>query len=274
VSAFVAEARKLPAFLRRDALVMISYRAAFVSDLVFVGVQAIVFSFLARMVDPAQLPTYGGTVATYMQFVMVGVVVSTVSMLLLQRVASAMRSEQLMGTLEALLTSPTSPATIQAGSVALDLMLIPARMAALLVLVAVTFGLDFRLAGVVPAVAVFAAFLPFVWGLGLMAAASVLTFRRGGGLAAAVMSGLALASGAFFPLALLPGWIQTLSQVNPVALALDGIREALIGGAGWSDVGPDILVILPLSALAVVVGAAAFRAALAREHRKGTLGLY
>jgi ABC-2 type transport system permease protein len=260
VSALVAEARKLPAFLRRDALVMLSYRAAFVSDLVFIAVQAIVFSFLARMVDPAQLPKYGGTVATYMEFVMIGVVVSTVSMLLLQRVASAMRSEQMMGTLEALLTSPTSPATIQAGSIALDLLLIPLRMAALLVLVAVTFGLD--------------AFLPFVWGLGLVAAASVLTFRRGGGLAAAGMSGLALASGAFFPLALLPGWIQTLSEVNPVALALDGIREALIGGTGWSAVAPDILVILPLSALAVLGGAAAFRAALAREHRHGTLGLY
>jgi hypothetical protein len=95
-----------------------------------------------------------------MEFVMIGVVVSTVSMLLLQRVASAMRSEQMMGTLEALLTSPTSPATIQAGSIALDLLLIPVRMAALLVLVAITFGLDFRLGGVVPAMAVFASRIP------------------------------------------------------------------------------------------------------------------
>lgn len=274
IAAVLAETRKLPAFLRRDALVMLSYRAAFVSDLVFIGVQAVVFSFVAHMVDSQQLPQYGGTVATYMEFVMIGVVVSTVSMLLLQRVAGAMRAEQTMGTLEALLTSPTSPVTIQAGSIALDLLLIPARMAALLVLVAVVFGLDFQLDGVLPAVAVFAAFLPFVWGLGLVAAASVLTFRRGGGLAAAAMSGVALASGAFFPLALLPDWIQTLSEINPIALALDGIREALIGGAGWSELGPQILVILPLSALAVLFGAAAFRAALAREHRHGTLGLY
>jgi ABC-2 type transport system permease protein len=274
VAPVVAEARKLPAFLRRDALVMLSYRGAFVGDLVFIGVQALVFSFLAQIVDTEQMPTYGGTAATYMEFVMIGVVISTVSMLLLQRVASAMRSEQMMGTLEALLTSPTSPATIQAGSIAFDLMLIPARMAALLVLVAVLFDLDFQLGGIVPAMAVFAAFLPFVWGLGLVAAASVLTFRRGGGLAAAAMSGLALVSGAFFPLALLPGWIQTLAAVNPVAIALDAIREALIGGAGWSEIAPQIRVILPLSALAALCGAAAFRAALAREHRHGTLGLY
>jgi ABC-2 type transport system permease protein len=270
----VAETRKLSAFIRRDVFVMLSYRVAFLSDLVFIGVQAVVFSFLAKMVDPAQLPTYQGKVATYLEFVMIGVVISTVSSLLLQRVATAMRQEQMMGTLEALLTSPTSPATTQVGSIALDLLLIPARMAALLVLVALTFGLDFQLDGVVQAAAVFAAFVPFVWGLGLVAAASTLTFRRGGGLAAAGMSGIALVSGAFFPLALLPGWIQALAAVNPVAIALEGIRESLIGGAGWAALGPDVLLLIPLSALAVAVGAVAFRAALAREHRHGTLGLY
>jgi ABC-2 type transport system permease protein len=270
----VAETRKLSAFIRRDVFVMLSYRVAFLSDLVFIGVQAVVFSFLAKMVDPAQLPTYQGKVATYLEFVMIGVVISTVSSLLLQRVATAMRQEQMMGTLEALLTSPTSPATTQVGSIALDLLLIPARMAALLVLVALTFGLDFQLDGVVQAAAVFAAFVPFVWGLGLVAAASTLTFRRGGGLAAAGMSGIALVSGAFFPLALLPGWIQALAAVNPVAIALEGIRESLIGGAGWAALGTDVLLLIPLSALAVAVGAVAFRAALAREHRHGTLGLY
>jgi ABC-2 type transport system permease protein len=270
----LAETRKLSAFMRRDVFVMLSYRVAFLSDLVFIGVQAVVFSFLAKMVDPAQLPTYHGKVATYLEFVMIGVVISTVSSLLLQRVATAMRQEQMMGTLEALLTSPTSPATTQVGSIALDLLLIPARMGALLVLVALTFGLDFQVDGVLPGAVVFAAFVPFVWGLGLVAAASTLTFRRGGGLAAAGMSGIALVSGAFFPLALLPGWIQALAAVNPVAIALEGIRESLIGGAGWAEVGPDVLLLIPLSALAVAGGAVAFRAALAREHRHGTLGLY
>jgi ABC-2 type transport system permease protein len=241
---------------------------------VFIGVQAVVFSVLARMVDPARLPTYGGTVATYMEFVMIGVVVSTVSSLLLQRVATAMRQEQLMGTLEALLTSPTAPGTVQAGSIALDLLLIPARMGALLVIVALVFGLDFQLDGALEALTVFAAFVPFVWGLGLVAAGSTLTFRRGGGLAAAGMSGIALVSGAFFPLALLPAWIQALATINPVAIALEGIRAALIGGAGWSTIGPDVLLLAVLSAFTLIAGAAAFRAALAREHRQGTLGLY
>jgi len=172
------EAGKLPAFLRRDLLVMLSYRVAFVGDLVFICVQAVLFYFVAQIVDPAQLPTYGGTAATYMEFVMIGVVISTVSGLLLQRVATAIRQEQMIGTLEALLMSPTSPATIQAGSIAFDLLFIPVRMGVLLGVVALAFGLDFQAAGVIPALVVFGAFMPFVWGLGLMAASAILTFRR------------------------------------------------------------------------------------------------
>ena len=66
-----------------------------------------------------------------------------------------------------------------------------------------------------------------------MTAAAIVTFRRGTGVLGVIMSVLGLASGAFFPLALLPDWLQTLAEANPVAIAMEGTREALIGGAGW-----------------------------------------
>jgi len=274
VTAVAAELRKVPAFVRRDVLVLISYRAAFVSDLLFIGVQAVLFGFVAELVDPSKLPSYGGVTAGYFEFVMVGVVLTTVSGMLLQRVATAIRQEQLMGTLEALLATPTSTTTVQAGSIALDLAMIPLRMGALLVAVALTFGLDYELSGVLPSLAVLAAFVPFLWGLGLLTGAAMVTFRRGGGLLAVFMSVLGLASGAFFPLTLLPDWLQTIAEANPVAIAMESTREALIGGHGWAAVGDGILVLLPVSAFALFAGVMAFRTALAREHRRGTLGLY
>ena len=270
----LAEARKVPAFARRDFLVLMSYRVAFVTDVLFILAQALLFSFLARIVDPARLPDYGGSASGYMEFVMIGVIVTMVAGLLLQRVATAIRQEQMQGTLETLLTSPTSPATVQAGCIAFDALLVPVRMAVLLAATAIIFGLKFDAGGIVPAMLVFAAFVPFVWGIGLVGAGGTLTFRRGGEFAAVAMTVLGLFSGAFFPLELLPGWIQALATVNPLAIALEAIREALIGGAGWSAIRGDVLALIPLSACAMLAGAAAFRAALARELRHGTLGLY
>lgn len=270
----VAELRKLPAFMRRDLLVLLSYRVAFAADLMHIAVQAILFSFIGKLVDPARLPAYGGTQATYLQFTIIGVVLTLVSALLLQRVATAVRQEQLIGTLEALLATPTAPTTIQAGSVALDLLFIPIRMGALLGVVALTFGLDLSLGGVAPALVVLVAYVPFLWGLGLTSAAAIVTFRRGTGALAAGMGIVGIVSGAFFPLSLLPSWLQGVAEANPVAIALEAIREALIGGAGWGAIGPEALVMLPASVLSLLVGVTAFRWALAREHRRGTLGLY
>jgi ABC-2 type transport system permease protein len=274
MSALVAEVRKVPAFMRRDLLIMLSYRVAFASDLFYIAIQAIMFGFVAELIDPSTLPSYGGVQASYFDFVMIGVVVTTVSGLLLQRVATAIRQEQMIGTLEALLVTPTSPTTVQAGSVAFDLLFIPVRMGLLLAAVAVTLGLGYDPSGILPSLVLLAVFVPFVWGLGLVTAAAIVTFRRGEGVLGVTMSILGLASGAFFPLTLLPNWIQAIAEANPIAIAMEGTREALIGGAGWSALGPELVLLAVLSFAALLAGVAAFRAALAREHRRGTLGLY
>jgi ABC-2 type transport system permease protein len=274
MSVMLAEAGKIPAFIRRDFLVMLSYRAAFTSDLLFIGVQAVLFGFVAELVDPAKLPTYGDTQASYFDFVMIGVVFASISGLLLQRVATAMRAEQMIGTLEAVLVSPVSPGTVQAGSVAFDIIFIPIRMGALLLAVSIGFGLGYDADGILPSLTVMTAFVPFLWGLGLLTGAVIVTFRRGTGFLAVLMSVLGLASGAFFPLALLPQWLQTFAEANPVAIAMEATREALIGGTGWEGVAGDLAVLIPISAATVAAGVWAFRAALGREHRRGTLGLY
>jgi ABC-2 type transport system permease protein len=274
VSVLVAEARKVPAFLRRDLLTMLSYRAAFVGDLLAIAVPAVMFGFFAKLVEPSALPTYNGVATGYFEFVMIGVIIATVSGLLLAKVSTAIRQEQLMGTLEALLVTPTSPTTVQIGSAAFDLLFVPVRMAVLLLVVSLTAGLDFAASGIVPSLVILMCFVPFVWGLGLLAAAAIVTFRRGGGVIGVGMSVLGLASGAFFPLALLPRWIQTLSEANPMAITMEGTRDALIGGSGWSGLGGVLVVLVPLSVAALGAGVVAFRAALTREHRNGTLGLY
>ena len=117
-------------------------------------------------------------------------------------------------------------------------------------------------------------FLPFLWGLGLLSAGAILTFKRGNGVLMTGGTVLGLASGALFPLALLPVWVRTISQANPLAIAIGGTREALIGGTAWASVGTDLLELVPLALVALALGAVAFRLALRRERRLGTLGLY
>jgi ABC-2 type transport system permease protein len=273
-SIFVEETAKLSAFVRRDFLVAWSYRFAFVTDALGLLLQALLFYFVGLMVDESKLPEIGGSPVSYMQFVVIGIALAAFVQIGLGRVSAAMRQEQMLGTLESILATPTSPSTIQLGSVVYDLIYVPLRTAIFLALVAIGFDLDFNLAGLPPAMLVVLFFIPFVWGLGLISAAGTLTFRAGStGVGFAIMI-MTLASGAYFPLDLLPGWVETAASVNPMAIAIDGMREPLLGTVDWGETLKQLLVLTPLALVSLGAGVLAFRRALRRERRRGTLGLY
>ena len=193
------ELAKLGAFVRRDFQIAWSYRMSFVSEWITLAIQVAMFAYVGRLIDPAVLPTYGGVHATYMQFVTIGVAVSALMHLALGRVASGLRTEQLTGTLEPLMLTPTTPATIQFGTVLYDLIYIPLRLAVFLGVVAAVFNLSFDPSGIAPAFVLLLALMPFVWGLGVANAASALTFRRGGAGIGLMISLIALGSGRLLP---------------------------------------------------------------------------
>jgi ABC-2 type transport system permease protein len=268
------ELAKLPAFVRRDFLIAWSYRVAFLGDIVGLVFGLIVFYFVGKMVDPSTVPSYAGGRPTYLEWVVVGVAMGAFISLGLGRVMAAIRSEQMTGTLESLLMTPTATTTIQIGSAVYDLAYVPLRTAVFLVVATLLFGLDYDAGGVLRATIILVAFIPFVWGLGVLSAAGVLTLRRGAGLVGLGTALLTLASGAYFPVELLPDWIEETAKYNPIAVTLEGMRETLIGGAGWDEVWSDVAVVLPAAVLALAVGIGAFKLALRRERRKGTMGLY
>jgi ABC-2 type transport system permease protein len=269
-----AEAAKLPAFVRRDWKIALSYRAVFVGEAMSLATQIVVFFFIAKLVDPGTLPQYGQTVPTYLSFVVVGLVVNLTAGALLHTVATSLRQEQMTGTFETLLATPTTAATLQLGSVSYTLLMVPIRAGILLGALAIGFGLDLAPSGIGPALLLLVAFLPFTWGLGLVSAAAVVAFRRGAGASAMVVTMLGLLSGAVFPISLLPGVLQTIAEWNPFAIAIDGVRDALIGGTGWGEAAADLPRLAPLALLGLLVGVMCFRAAVARERRRGTLGHY
>lgn len=268
------EAAKLPAFLRRDLLVAWSYRVGFFSDFANLAAQMAIFFFIGKLIESRALPSYGGAHATYLEFVTLGIVVNVFVQVALTRTATALRSEQMIGTLEALLSTPTATGTIQLGSAVFDLVYMPLRTAVFLAFMALVVGVELDPAGALPSALLLLAFIPFVWGIGIATAAAVVTFRRGTGAMGIGGMMLGLTSGAFFPLALLPGWISAVAEYNPLAIAIEGLREALLGGAGWDAVGGDLLLLAAMSALALALGSLLFRLALERERRRGTLGLY
>jgi ABC-2 type transport system permease protein len=269
----LVEVLKLSAFLRRDFLVLWSYRLAFFSDWFSLILQVITFYFIGQLVDPSSVPQFGDQSTSYIQFVTVGLALTSFVQVAIVRLGAAVRNEQLMGTLESLLVTPAAPTTLLLGSVIYDLAYVPIRTTIFLLLASSLLGVDLVLGGLLPALAVTITFVPVVWGLGMATAAGTLTFRRGSITTFAVVA-LSLPSTTYFPAGVLPPWAVKIVELNPLSVALDATRSALLGRAGWENIGPAILKILPIGIVCLLLGFITFQLALRRERRRGTLGLY
>jgi ABC-2 type transport system permease protein len=269
-----AELSKLGAFLRRDVLTRLSYRTALLSDWFNLFAQAFVFSFISKLVNPSRLPASVSGQASYLAYVAVGIAVSGFMAVGLARLVAAVRQEQFQGTLESMMVTPTTSTTILLGSVIYDMIYVPIRTVIFLVIVSIWFDVSFARDGYIPALLILMAFIPFVWGVGSIASASVLTFRRGSGVIGFGTFALTFTSGAYFPLALFPDWVETLAKLNPIAVAITGMREQLLGAAGWADAAGVLVRLVPMSTISLLLGLYAFRLAMRRERRLGTLGLY
>ncbi|MGH8957481.1 MAG: ABC transporter permease [Acidimicrobiia bacterium] len=272
--ALVEEFFKLGAFFRRNLLTAVSYRMAFVADWFNLVLQLLIFSLVGRLVDPTRIPEIGGRSISYIEFVTVGIALMSFVQIALSRVLSAIRQEQLIGTLDFLLTTPIAPTTLQIGLVIYDLFYVPLRTAVFLALATLFFDISLDGSGFLPVLAILLAFIPFVWGLGMISSAATLTFRRGTGVMGLIIGAFTVLSAAYIPLEALPSWARGFASVNPFTLALTSARDSLLGGAGWEPVPRAVSVFLPLAAISITVGVLSFRLAMRRERRLGTLGGY
>lgn len=269
-----AETRKVTAFVRRDFLTAFSYRLPFVTDWLSLLVQTLLFAYIGKLIPESSLPTYGGQPVDYLEFVAVGITLTSFIAVGISRLASALRQEQVQGTLEVMLLTPTAWTTIQIGSAFYDIIYVPIRTVIFLALTSVFFGAVYDTSGWGPSLLVLLCFIPCVWGLGIISAAAMLTYRRGSGGVGLLVTVATLGSGAYVPMDLLPSWVQELARINPIAIAVQALRDTLLGGATYADIWPAVIRLIPMAVGALVLGAIAFRAAVQRERRKGTLGLY
>jgi len=271
---FLEDAAKIPAFFRRDLRVLFSYRTSFVSDWLNMLVQILIFFFVGHLISPKSLPSFGGRHPSYIEFVSVALLLTSFMQLTLGRLVNAVRTEQLQGTIESLMTTPTATVTLQLGSVFYDVLYVPFRTLVFLLIVTLVFGIHLHWAGLFLIAAIFVVFAPFLWGLGVLSAGLTLTFRRGSASLGVGITLLTLASGAFFPTSVFPGWLQSVTENNPIKQAVDASREALLGSAGWASTLPTVARLVPISAASLAIGMWVFREAMNRERRRGTLGLY
>ncbi len=146
------------------------------------------------------------------------------------------------------------------------------RAIMLFAVVALFFHLELANANFVAALVVLiVASISFI-GIGMMTAVLPLISPEKGTQLGFVAQGILLVvSGVYYPVSVLPEWMQWLAKISPATYALDGIRDAIINGAGVSAMWPNIWPLLIIGVVSVPLGLEVFRRGERYAKRHGKL---
>ncbi len=103
------------------------------------------------------------------------------------------------------------------------------------------------------------AFVLFITALTFALAPRITSEGQARGLVLLLSLSLAPLGGAWWPLEIVPEFMQTLGHLSPVAWAMDGFHDLIWFNGGFGDVLPEIGVLLGTAAVLFVVGICSFK---------------
>jgi ABC-2 type transport system permease protein len=180
--------------------------------------------------------------------------------------------ERWEGTIEYTFMSPLRRSAHLLGSAAFAVLYGLVRAVLLFAVVALFFDLSMPRADFVAAiVVVLVASIAFA-GIGMIASVLPLISPEKGAQLGFVAQGLLLVvSGVYYPVDVLPGWMQAIAAVSPATYALNGARDAILDGAGLGSMLWEMAALAGIGAVMVPIGLGLFAAGERYAKRHGKL---
>lgn len=262
-----AALRAVYGVFKRDLVTFASYRGAFATQAVSLFMSLILFYYISRLV---QFESFASPDA-YFAFVVVGLVALQLINSTLEAPPQALRGELMSGTFERFLVSPFGPARGIFAMMLFPFALSVAMGAAMLAFASIAFGMDVRweTAALGVPVAAFGALAFACFGLALVAS-TVLVKQTASGTTW-VIAGLSVLAGLYFPVAVLPDWIEWTSAVQPFTPAVELMRNVLVGTPMEESAWLAVAKVAGFAVLFMPLAAWLLKLALHAGRRRGTI---
>lgn len=266
--------RKAAAFIRRDFQIESSYKMNFAITLMDSMVVLVFFYFLDKLVSSGgnhNLDRYGGS---YLAFVVIGVAFARYFQLTLKMFSDSIREAQQSGCLEAMMSSQTDSLTIVLMSSLYGLISGAVQLLFILVAGSVIMGINFSQINLLSTLLVFCfSILTFV-AFGVLSAAAILWLKKGDPFTW-ILGGMgSMLGGAYFPIQVLPGWLQKVSFLIPITYSLDALRLTMLKGDSVQMVAQPLLTLGLMAVILVPVSLFVFGLMVRKGRKEGTLMQY
>ncbi len=202
---------------------------------------------------------------------LIGAVIWSYLGLIFEILTETVAWERWEGTIEYTFMAPLRRAVHLGGMALFAVLYGLLRTALLFVVVAVFFGLHFEDANFATAFVLLAIASVSFAGVGMVTAVLPLISPEKGAQFGFIAQGLLLVvSGVYYPVSVLPQWMQWIATISPATYALRGIRSAILDGDSLSTQWGNVWPLLVLGVVAIPLGLAVFRAGerYAKQHGK------
>jgi ABC-2 type transport system permease protein len=176
---------------------------------------------------------------------LIGAVVWAYLGIIFEFITETVAWERWEGTIEYTFMAPLSRAMHLGGSGVFAVLYGLARAILLFIVVAMFFGLSMPDANFFAALVILLIASVSFFGIGMMTAVLPLISPEKGAQLGFVAQGMLLVvSGVYYPVSVLPTWMEWISKISPATYALDGIRDSILNGVGlqWSNVWPLLVI--------------------------------
>jgi ABC-2 type transport system permease protein len=189
-----------------------------------------------------------------------------------QSIGDTITWERWEGTLEYTMMAPVRRSTQLLGSALYAVVYGLIHTAILLVVLALFFSLDLGRASFGAAAIFMLVGSTSLIGIGMLAAIMpMMSVERGSQMVFVLQSCLLLVSGVYYPVDILPGWMQLISRISPATYVLDAVRRSIIDGASIGQLLPDLWPLLVMALIFIPLGLWGFGQAERYAKRTGKL---
>lgn len=266
--------KKSLAFLYKDFMSDASYKFSFLAQLISIFLSVITFFFLSKLFGSAISPylkPYGGD---YFSFVLIGLAFANYLHVSLNSFSNSIREAQILGTLEAILLTQTEIPTTIFCSALYSFVMTSMRVIVFLLLGVFAFGLEMSKANFAGAFLILCITIVAFSSLGIISASFIMVLKKGDPLNWIFTNLSWVLGGVFYPVAVLPEWVQKISYLLPITYSLEGMRLALLKGYTIQGLLPDIIPLSIFTTIMLPSSVWIFQYAVRRAKVDGSLMQY
>ncbi|MDO8969929.1 MAG: ABC transporter permease [Saprospiraceae bacterium] len=266
--------RKIFALVKKDFLVEASYKLAFLFNLFSVCASLLVYFFIDKLFSSTISDHLRPFEVGYFAYVLLSMAFFSYIGVGIGSFAVRIRQEQMQGTLESLLLTPTKTWVLLGGMALWNIIFATLDLCVYLILGVFLFGLDFSRVNVVSALAVLLLSIISFGSLGIFSASFILVFKRGNPVGWVLSTLEGLLGGVYFPVTVLPMGLQIAARCFPITYAVEAMQLAVYRGYSCKEIGPQLLALCLFCLGLVPLSILSFNRALKKARQQGSLSQY